>query len=117
MRFTRFGALAVAAVMAVGACTQAGAPSASTGASGATGGKTLKLGVSLPLSGAAAADGMPALRGVQLAVAQANENGGIGGYTIELVQLDHAVNGKYNEQQGASDMQTFVADPAVFGVV
>jgi branched-chain amino acid transport system substrate-binding protein len=117
MRFTRIGALAVVAVMAVGACSQTGAPSASTGASGGGGGGTLKLGVSLPLSGGAAADGQPTLKGAQLAVDQANEAGGIGGYTIELLPLDHAVNGRYNEQQAAADMQTFASDPAVFGVV
>jgi branched-chain amino acid transport system substrate-binding protein len=111
MRFTRFGAFAIAAVVAVGACTQAGAPSGGVGA------KTLKLGVTLPLSGGAAADGQPTLKGAQLAAAQANAKGGIGGYQIEVFPLDHAVNGKYNEQQGAQDMQTFVADPAVIGVV
>jgi branched-chain amino acid transport system substrate-binding protein len=117
MRFTRFGALAIAAAMAVGACSQTAAPSTSPGASGATGGKTLKLGVTLPLSGGAAADGQPTLKGAQLAVKQANDAGGIAGYTIELVPLDHAVNGKYNEQQGAADMQTFASDPAVIGVI
>ena len=77
----------------------------------------LKLGVTLPLSGGAAADGQPTLKGAQLAIDQINAKGGVGGYTIKLVPLDHAVNGKYNEQQGAQDMQTFVADPAVIGVV
>src|SRR5688500_16982972 len=100
MRFTRFGAFAIATLVAVGACTQAGAPS------GGVGTKILKVGVTLPLSGGAAADGVPALKGAQLAIEQANAAGGVGGYQIELVQLDHAVNGKYNEQQGASDMQT-----------
>jgi len=107
--------------MAGGACSQVAAPStspgASTGASGGTSGKTLKLGVTLPLSGGAAADGQPTLKGVQLAATQMNAEGGIGGYNIEVLPLDHAVNGKYNEQQGAADMQTFASDPAVFGVV
>ena len=63
----------------------------------------LKLGVSLPLSGGAAADGQPTLKGAQLAVdAGQRGKGGVGGYTIKLVPLDHAVNGKYNEQQGAA---------------
>jgi branched-chain amino acid transport system substrate-binding protein len=79
-------------------------------------GEDLKLGVTLPLSGGAAADGQPT-KGVQLAVDEINEKGGVGGYQIEMVPLDHAVNGKYNEQQGAADMQNFVADPAVVGVV
>jgi branched-chain amino acid transport system substrate-binding protein len=78
---------------------------------------TLKLGISLPLSGAARADGGPAQRGAELAVMQANAGGGIGGYTLEAVVLDHAVNGQYNANQGAADMQTFLGDAAVIGVV
>jgi branched-chain amino acid transport system substrate-binding protein len=57
------------------------------------------------------------MKGALLAVNQANKAGGIGGYKLELLPLDHAVNGKYNEQQGAQDMQTLVGDAAVFGVV
>jgi branched-chain amino acid transport system substrate-binding protein len=78
---------------------------------------TLKIGITLPLSGGARADGGPAERGAQLAIDQANEAGGIGGYKLESLVLDHAVNGKYNEQQGAQDMQTFAGDAAVIGVV
>jgi branched-chain amino acid transport system substrate-binding protein len=78
---------------------------------------TLKIGITLPLSGAARADGGPAERGAQLAVDQANEAGGIGGYMFETVVLDHAVNGQYNAAQGAADMQTLANDPNVIGVV
>ncbi len=124
MRLHKIGALAGVSVLALAACSSSGAttaPSAAGGASGAPSAPAsmgeLKLGVSLPLSGGAAADGQPTLKGAQLAVDQANEAGGIGGYTIKLFPLDHAVNGKYNEQQAAQDMQTFVADTAVFGVV
>jgi hypothetical protein len=46
---------------------------------------------------------------VQLAVDEINEKGGVGGYKIQTFPLDHSVNGKYNEQQGAQDMQAFVA--------
>jgi branched-chain amino acid transport system substrate-binding protein len=106
MRLRAFGALALAVVFVAAGC-----------AGGTSGEKKLKLGVTLPLSGGAAADGQPTLKGAQLAVDEANEKGGIGGYTIELFPLDHSVNGKYNEQQGAQDMQTFVGDPAVFGIV
>lgn len=106
MRLRAFGALALAAVFVAAGCS-----------GGTTSEKKLKLGVTLPLSGGAAADGQPTLKGAQLAVDEANEKGGIGGYTIELFPLDHSVNGKYNEQQGAQDMQTFVGDPAVFGLV
>jgi branched-chain amino acid transport system substrate-binding protein len=106
MKLGRFGALAAVAVFAIGACSI-----------GTPGGKTLKIGVTLPLSGGAAADGQPTLKGAKLAIDQANEKGGVGGYKLELQPLDHSVNGKYNEQQGAQDMQTFVSDAAVVGVV
>jgi branched-chain amino acid transport system substrate-binding protein len=106
MKFARVGVAIAAAAIVVAAC---GGSSSSD--------KTLKLGVTLPLSGGAAADGQPTLKGAQLAVDQINEKGGIGGYKLELFPLDHAVNGKYNEQQAAQDMQTFVNDPAVIGIV
>jgi branched-chain amino acid transport system substrate-binding protein len=103
----KLGALAAVAVFAAAAC-QTGAPG---------GGNTVKLGVVLPLSGGAAADGVPALKGARLAVDEANARGGIAGKRIELTVLDHAVNGRYNEQQGARDMQTLAGDQAVIGVV
>jgi branched-chain amino acid transport system substrate-binding protein len=106
MRLRAFGALALAVVFVAAGCS-----------GGTSSEKKLKLGVTLPLSGGAAADGQPTLKGVQLKVDEVNEAGGIGGYKIELFPLDHSVNGKYNEQQGAQDMQTFVGDPAVIGLV
>ncbi len=115
MRFTRFGALVAGAAIIFAACSSSSGTAAPSGGGGEKG--TLKVGVTLPLSGGSAADGQPTLKGAQLAVDQANEKGGIGGYKLELMPLDHAVNGKYNEQQGAQDMQTFVADAAVIGVV
>ncbi len=106
MKFARMGAAVAVAAIVVAACG---------GSSG--GDKTLKLGVTLPLSGGAAADGQPTLKGAQLAVDEINDKGGISGYKIQLFPLDHAVNGKYNEQQAAQDMQTFVNDSAVIGIV
>jgi branched-chain amino acid transport system substrate-binding protein len=111
MNLRKVGVLGAAALLALSACQPGTAP----GASGAKG--TIKIGVTLPLSGGAAADGQPALKGAKLAVDEANTKGGVAGYTLQLTVLDHAVNGKYNEQQGAKDMQTFVADSAVIGVV
>lgn len=116
MKLHKVSALAAVSILAFAACSTSPAGSAAPSAGGATKGE-LKLGVTLPLSGGAAADGQPALKGAQLAVDQANAAGGVGGYTIKLVPLDHAVNGKYNEQQGAQDMQTFVADAKIIGLV
>jgi len=123
MKLRKLGGLALGAMLVAAACNTGGGATATPGAPapGATQAPvdkgTLKIGVTLPLSGGAAADGQPTMKGAQLAVDQANEAGGIGGYKLELMVLDHAVNGKYNEQQGAQDMQTFVGDSAVVGVV
>ena len=126
MKLHKIGALAAVSVLALAACssgTASTAPSsgASAAASPAAGGSAgasfaakgeLKLGVTLPLSGGAAADGQPTLKGAQLAVDQINEKGGVNGYTIKLVPLDHAVNGKYNEQQGAAGHADVRGGPA-----
>jgi len=125
MRYGKIGALAGAVVLVAAACSTGSSPAPSGAApsgaapseSAAASKGTLKIGVTLPLSGGAAADGQPTLKGAQLAVQQANAAGGIGGYQLEILPLDHAVNGKYNEQQGAQDMQTFVGDAAVVGVM
>ncbi len=122
MKLHKVSALAAVSVLAFAACSSSGssaAPSAgapSAAASVASKGE-LQIGVSLPLSGQAAADGQPTLKGAQLAVDQANKAGGIGGYTLKVVPLDHAVNGKYNEQQAAADMNTFIANPKIIAVV
>jgi branched-chain amino acid transport system substrate-binding protein len=117
MKFHRVGVLVATAALVVTACSSGTpAPAGSTGTGGGTKG-TLKIGISLPLSGGAAADGQPTMKGAKLAIDQVNAKGGIGGYTLAIQPLDHSVNGKYNEQQGAQDMQTFVNDASVVGVV
>jgi len=126
----KYGALAFGAMLVASACSSGGgaspaasesagggaSPAASESAAPASKG-TLKIGITLPISGGAAADGVPTLKGAQLAIDAANAAGGVGGYQIEMVPLDHAVNGKYNESQGAADLQVFVATPEVVGVV
>ncbi len=48
----------------------------------------IKLGFHAPLTGFAAADGKSARQGAELAVAQANAEGGVGGRKVELVVFD-----------------------------
>lgn len=48
----------------------------------------VKIGINVPLTGFAAADGKSALEGAKLAVAQANAKGGIKGEKVELVIYD-----------------------------
>lgn len=120
MKLRNLGALGASVLIVAGACT-AGAPATnapSQGGSAAPSSRgTIKIGVTFPLSGGARADGGPALRGAELAIAEANAAGGVGGYTLELSVLDHAVNGQYNEQQGANDLSSFVNDPSVIAVI
>ncbi len=55
---------------------------------------TVKIGFNVPLTGFAAADGKSALTGAELAVEQANANGGIDGKQIELVVYDDQASPK-----------------------
>jgi branched-chain amino acid transport system substrate-binding protein len=107
MKLTRLGAAVVAAALIVGACS----------GSGGSGEKTVKIGITLPLSGSSLASAGPARDGALLAIKEANAAGTIKGYKIEPYVLDHSVNGVHDPQQGAKDMTTFVSDPAVMGVV
>lgn len=102
MKLARVGAAVAAAAIVVTAC----------GGTGTTG-KTVKIGISLPLSGSSLASAGPARDGARLAVKDFT----LEGYTIEVVELDHAVNGVHDPQQGAKDMTTFIADAGVVAVV
>jgi branched-chain amino acid transport system substrate-binding protein len=86
--------------------------------SGSSGGaKTLKIGISFPLSGSSLASAGPARDGALLAIKEANAAGTVKGYTLTTTILDHAVNGQYDAQQGAKDMTTLVSDSSVTAVI
>jgi branched-chain amino acid transport system substrate-binding protein len=91
--------------------------SATTAPSQGTSKGTVKIGVDLPLSGGEKPNGDPTLKGVQLAVDEANAAGGANGYQIELDVRDDAVNGVHNPDQGATNASALVADPTVVGMV
>lgn len=57
---------------------------------------TVKIGMNVPLTGFAAADGKSALLGAELAVEQANAEGGINGTQIELVRYDDQASPKHS---------------------
>ena len=103
MKLTRLGAAVAAASIVVAAC----------GGTGGDDGKTIKVGITLPLSGSALASAGPARDGALLAIKEFE----LEGYTIEAFVLDHAVNGVHDPQQGAKDMTTFISDEAVMAVV
>src|SRR5437762_1922184 len=85
-----------------------------TSSAGNTNKGTINIGVDLPESGAEASNGIPTLNGVKYAVQTA---GSVEGYTIKVKNLDDAVNGVHDPQKGAQNMQAFVADTSVLGVV
>ena len=108
----RFLAIAAGAAFAVFAC---GGTSPSGGGTATKG--TFKIGVDLPESGAAASSGLPTLHGVELAVKQVNDAGGVEGYKVEVDNHDDAVSGSYNEQKGVQNVQQMIADSKVLGMV
>ena len=80
MRTRTFAALAAVAALAAGG--------------GAAQAATVKIGFNVPLTGFAAADGNSALIGAELAVEQANAEGGVNGEMVELVVLDDQASPK-----------------------
>lgn len=67
---------------------------ATVGLTGATLADSIKIGINVPQTGFAAADGTSALIGAQLAAEQANANGGVNGKTVELVVYDDQASPK-----------------------
>jgi branched-chain amino acid transport system substrate-binding protein len=63
-----------------------------TGVAGITGlqaqQKTIKVGITLPLTGADAEDALLIKNGAMLAIDEANAKGGVAGYKIEVVTYD-----------------------------
>jgi branched-chain amino acid transport system substrate-binding protein len=77
--------------------------------------KTVKVGITLPLTGADAQGAVLIKNGFQMAIDEANEKGGVAGYKIETVVLDSgtATAGQYDPAQAATNTKKLVADPAV----
>jgi branched-chain amino acid transport system substrate-binding protein len=110
MRSIRGVALAAIAFIGLAACGGGG------GGGSATKG-TIKIGIDLPLSGNETSNGVPTRNGALFAIKQANDKGGVEGYKLEAVVLDDAVNGVHDPQQGAKNVQQFVADNDVMAMV
>lgn len=75
---------------------------------------TIKIGVDLPESGAETSNGIPTLNGVKFAVSQLKS---VDGFTLEVFNLDDAVNGVHDPQKGAQNVQQFVDDTKVLGMI
>ncbi len=77
----------------------------------------IKIGIDLPVSGADASIGIPTQNGAILAIEQANADHVGGSYTFAPFALDDAVQGKHDPAQGAQNVKTFIADPAVLAMI
>jgi branched-chain amino acid transport system substrate-binding protein len=77
--------------------------------------KPIKLGVTLPLTGADAEDAKLVEQGFMMAVSEANERHEIPGYRLDLRILNTATAtaGQYDPAQAATDARMLIADPAV----
>ena len=77
--------------------------------------KVIKLGVTLPLTGADADDAGKIQHGFQIAVDAANAKGGVGGYKLEVVTYDSgtATAGQYDPAQAATNTKKLISDPKV----
>jgi branched-chain amino acid transport system substrate-binding protein len=87
--------------------------------SGAAQQKVVKIGLSLPITGADA-DGADAIaKGAQMAVDDINAKGGAGGYKLETMLLDSATPaaGQYDPAQAATNYKKFIADSLVMAAV
>lgn len=107
----------VAFFCAAGLAACSSGSNSSQNTSNAPSGKTIKIGIDLPLSGGDASVGRTTLNGMLLAVDQANKKGLPGGFTLQVVQSDDAVQGVHSPQQGVANVKNFVSDPNVLVVL
>lgn len=105
----RMAAIVAAIAFSLGASACSGGASPS--------GKTIKIGIDLPLSGADASVGRSTLNGMLLAIDQASKKSLPGGFALQAEQLDDAVQGVHSPQQGVANVRTFVSDPSVLAVL
>lgn len=103
-RALNLGAVAIAAMTAAGGCTAALAQQ-----------KVVKIGITVPLTGADAEDATLIKNGAMMAFDEANAAGGVAGYKIVPIVYDDgtATAGQYDPAQAATNTKKLVADPQV----
>ncbi len=81
--------------------------------------KSVKVGINLPFTGADAHDAELIKDGAMLAIDEANAAGGVGGYKIEVLQLDDgtATAGQYDPAQAATNARKMVSDDLVVAAI
>jgi len=82
-------------------------------------GKSVTVGIALPLTGAGAEDAKNIQNGAVLAFDEANAAGGAGGYHIDIMALDNgtATAGQYDPAQAAVNARKMVVDKTVVAAV
>src|SRR5579885_3099543 len=81
--------------------------------------KSGTIGINLPFTGADAHDAELIKDGAMLAIDEANAAGGVGGYKIEVMQLDDgtATAGQYDPAQAATNARKMVGDDSVVAAI
>src|SRR5215472_12835162 len=81
--------------------------------------KIVKIGLSLPITGADADGADAIMKGAQMAVAEINAKVGAGGYKLEAVVYDSATPaaGQYDPAQAATNYKKFIADSLVLAAI
>ncbi|HEY2538340.1 MAG TPA: branched-chain amino acid ABC transporter substrate-binding protein [Stellaceae bacterium] len=81
--------------------------------------KSVTIGINLPFTGADAHDAELIKDGAVLAIDEANAAGGVGGYKIEVLQLDDgtATAGQYDPAQAATNARKMVSDDSVVAAI
>jgi branched-chain amino acid transport system substrate-binding protein len=81
--------------------------------------KTIKVGINLPFTGADAHDAELIKDGALLAIDEANAQGGVAGYKIEILLLDDgtATAGQYDPAQAATNARKMVSDKQVVAAI
>ena len=81
--------------------------------------KTITIGINLPLTGADAHDAELIKDGAMLALDEANAQGGVAGYKINVIVLDDgtATAGQYDPAQAATNARKMVSDSSVVAAI
>src|ERR1700720_3175773 len=81
--------------------------------------KTVKVGINLPFTGADAHDAELIKDGALLAIDEANAQGGVAGYKIEVLLLDDgtATAGQYDPAQAATNARRMVSNKATVAAI
>jgi branched-chain amino acid transport system substrate-binding protein len=113
--FRPVSAALLAAALLAAACSPAGSGASTPGSS--CGSRTIKIAADFPLTGADAANGLPAAHGAQYAVESKACVGG--SFRLQFVPYDDAsaTTGAHDPTTGLANVEKMLADPQVLGLV